>query len=101
MAIILWLLCKYLPNGYHLVALEYQNLKVDFHCHTHWCYDCLATGNIENCIFKFNFSLLQGETYEATIYKNGNRTKAMLYINRILINDIIFVTFELLSQANK
>ena len=34
--------------------------------------------------------MLQGETYLATIFKNGNGTKVMLHINRILINKRYF-----------
>ena len=45
--------------------------------------------------------MLQGETYLATIFKNGNGTKAMLHINRIWLDIFICDFFELLSQANK
>ena len=38
--------------------------------------------------------MLQGETHEATIYKNGNGTKVMLHTNRIYINDILFAIFR-------
>ena len=37
--------------------------------------------------------MLQGETYLATIFKNGNGTKAMLHINRMQLNDIFICDF--------
>ena len=32
--------------------IEYQNLKVDFHCYTRRRYGCLATGSVENYFFQ-------------------------------------------------
>ena len=62
----------------------------------------LVTSSILNLYFQiFNFSILQGETYEVAIYKNGNSTKDMLHINIVLINNIYLLFFELFSQANK
>ena len=64
MVIILWL---FLQISYHLVALEYQILKVDFivpFAGAIW----FAAGGIEIFILisVFKLSVLQGETYEAT-----------------------------------
>ena len=95
--------CKVRRNTWAMKGLKYQNLKVDFHCYARRRNGYLATGSVENLYFSnFTFSMLQGETYLATIFKNGNGTKAMLHINRIQINDIFICNFfELLSQANK
>ena len=48
------LLLKSVANTHRIVASEYQNLKFNFHCHTHRHCDCLVTNSIENYNFKFS-----------------------------------------------
>ena len=35
-----------------MCALEYQNLKVDFHRYAHWGYGYLVTGSVEKLYFQ-------------------------------------------------
>ena len=50
---------------------------------------------IDNFYFSIlKFSTLQAKTYKGTIYKNGSRAKAMLFISRVLIKDVLITIFS-------
>ena len=51
--------------------------------------------HIDNFYFSIlKFSTLQAKSYEGTIYKNGSRVKARLFISRALIKDIFNCNFS-------